>query len=328
MLRCTLYLLNLLGPVVRIGPDELHINDPEVFQDISKVRSHFMKDPEFYNYAMLPGTSISLCDPAKHRVRRLVLAPAFSPMQVAQSTPMVQDMVRFLMGRFEQLATQGRTINITTSTKALTMDIISKVVFGKELGCIRDSGFSNPFMEFLHASEEGGWVCTSFPNLFRLALKMPTWLSNVVFPIPIQHFKNVNKVLYSATVSPADHIQKCNHLISDYLQRRKDPTRRASKENDHIQSLVIDMLLDPDCAKDHSILDDDQIACEMIMLLTAGTDTTSAAMIIGLYQILKNADIRNKLSSELISSFPELEKGIAYEDAKELRYLVSPVTYI
>lgn len=83
------------------------------------------------------------------------------------------------------------------------------------------------------------------------------------------------------------------------------------------------MLLDPASAKDHSTLNAEQLAEEVIMLLAAGNDTASDAIIVGIYQTLRNPSISQKLNQELLAAFPDITEEITYEKAKQLPYLVS-----
>ena len=161
------------GPVIRIAPNELHINDPEVFQEITKIGSQFTKDSGFYDFITFPGTSIGETDPVRHRVRRQVLTPAFSPARVQELAPMVKSKADNLLSRFEEFATRDEPINMFRATKAYTMDVISTIVFGKELGCISDPKFRNKFIEYLHSTFEMGWTATAFPNMTRFSLSLP-----------------------------------------------------------------------------------------------------------------------------------------------------------
>lgn len=89
------------------------------------------------------------------------------------------------------------------------------------------------------------------------------------------------------------------------------------------RSAVIDMLMDPSSAKGHIIPTPDQLNDELIVLLTAGNDTTSNSMIVGTYQICKHAEIYSKVNTELEEYFPSLNEDITYEKAKCLPYLAS-----
>lgn len=102
-------------------------------------------------------------------------------------------------------------------------------------------------------------------------------------------------------------------------------TNKQKKEFD--RSIVIDTLLDPKAAKDHSVLDADQLAAEVIMLLSAGNDTASDAMIVGIYQTLRNPTVYRKLTDELDHFFPNIREEITYDKAKRLPYLVRRIIF-
>lgn len=57
-------------------------------------------------------------------------------------------------------------------------------------------------------------------------------------------------------------------------------------------------------------------------LLTAGNDTTSNAMILGAYFICSHPQVHTRLVEELQKGFPDVHGSIAYDEAKELPYLV------
>jgi cytochrome P450 len=115
-------------------------------------------------------------------------------------------------------------------------------------------------------------------------------------------------------------------LVDNYLRAREAPTVDSripgNSKTDFDRSVVIDLLVDPASAKDHSVLNASQLAEEAIILLSAGNDTTSNAMVIGIYQVLKHPGIHERLTKELTKAFPTAPKGISYEEARKLPYLV------
>lgn len=139
----------------------------------------------------------------------------------------------------------------------------------------------------------------------------------------VRYFKRLNYLSLVNKRCP----QKCTKLIDNYLRDRNVPvvgkTENPAKKNDFNKSIVIDTLVDPSSAKDHSILSASQLAEEVIMLLSAGNNTTSNAIISGIYQILKNPAVDKKLSNELITTFPTHEDEITYDKVKRLPYLIS-----
>jgi hypothetical protein len=125
--------------------------------------------------------------------------------------------------------------------------------------------------------------------------------------------------------------QKCIHLVDDYLRERDAPRIGASndtnKKVEFNKSVVIDTLVDPTSAKDHSVLDASQLAEEVIMLLSAGNDTTSDAMIVGIYRTVRSTSVYKRLTEELITAFPS-HVDITYDKVKKLPYLVRVINFI
>lgn len=81
--------------------------------------------------------------------------------------------------------------------------------------------------------------------------------------------------------------------------------------------------MDPNAAKDHKVPSIEELNDELVMLLTAGNDTTSTALIFGIWQVYTHAEIYQRILRELMEEFPSLDEEITYERARKLPYLVS-----
>ncbi|KAF2730736.1 cytochrome P450 [Polyplosphaeria fusca] len=125
------------GPVVRISANDLHVNDPEIFLEITRIRSRFRKDPKFYDRISFRNTSLGFLDPHTHRVRHTALVnAAFSPSRVRGLAWIVEEKVEKLLDRFELSCEAGEPVNIHKGCKALTIDIISHIAMSQDFGCI------------------------------------------------------------------------------------------------------------------------------------------------------------------------------------------------
>lgn len=111
--------------------------------------------------------------------------------------------------------------------------------------------------------------------------------------------------------------------MHSYLERQKSNT--SAHEPDHMKSVVIDMLVDASAEKGHIVPTSEQLTEEMIMLLSAGNDTTSDALIIGIWQVCRHPEVLHRLEHELEIAFPSIKNSdtITYESVKPLPYLVS-----
>ena len=64
---------------------------------------------------------------------------------------------------------------------------------------------------------------------------------------------------------------------------------------------------------------------QAVLLIGAGTDTTSNALNIGLFRLLldENKDVLKRLVDELVKAWPEIDSPFSFEQAEKLPYLVS-----
>ncbi|KAI1799432.1 cytochrome P450 [Daldinia bambusicola] len=307
------------GPVIRVGVNTLHISDPEVYQDLVRTNSTFTKDPHFYLNISYPGTLIGETNPAKHRVRRKVLAPALSGSRVQELAPAILEKTKQLVKRFEEAADKKSPICITSAAKAFTMDIISKIVLGQELGCVTEPNFRNQLTEYLEAGFKIGWVGTSFPTISSIALKAASMTSYVLFPMPLFSFKQACLNITGRYLDTFNPHQAGSHLSNAARQLQKSYGERSA---------VIDMLMDPKAAKDHQVPSLEELNDELVMLLTAGNDTTSTALIYGLYQVYTRPAVYERIFHELVEEFPSLEEDISYERVRKLPFLTATIKEI
>lgn len=140
------------GPVVRNLINSLHINDPEVYLQITKVGSGFRKDVNFYGRITFLDASVGMLDVKQHRARQSVLMnAAFGPKQVQELARVVESKTAKLLSRFRASAAAGEPANVHRGCKALSMDIISQITMGKEFGCLEHPEYKNLFMDALHS---------------------------------------------------------------------------------------------------------------------------------------------------------------------------------
>lgn len=59
------------------------------------------------------------------------------------------------------------------------------------------------------------------------------------------------------------------------------------------------------------------------MLMGAGNDTTSNAMILGMYHICRNSQVQMRLEAELEAAYDLPCQAISYASVKQLPFLVS-----
>lgn len=102
---------NLDTKLLRVGPNELHISDPEVYKDIYKQVDPFPKYEPFYMSFNSPHTVFSETDAAKHKERRRLLNPLFSRAGILKLEPLIREKLSILDEKIKRLSNQ-QAINV------------------------------------------------------------------------------------------------------------------------------------------------------------------------------------------------------------------------
>jgi cytochrome P450 len=98
------------GPIVRINPFEIHINDPEFYHEIyveGRVRTSF-KWMFQTDGPGLPGSVVMTKEHDVHKMRRGALNNFFGKRQVLLLEPVMQDKINRLMEKLGSVQGHGR----------------------------------------------------------------------------------------------------------------------------------------------------------------------------------------------------------------------------
>jgi cytochrome P450 len=173
------------GPIIRISPYEIHVNDPD-FLDVLYV-SGSVRRTEKYPWAVKivgnGNSSFVTIDHDLHRLRRGAYAPFFSKASVQkQAEPVVQPIVNKLVRRLQQLRGTGVIINLNEMYASLTGDIISQYALGAPYDLLDHPDFSPHWYQAwsnvahnVHLLNHFGWVVP-------LMSMMPVWMVNFINP--------------------------------------------------------------------------------------------------------------------------------------------------
>jgi hypothetical protein len=129
------------GPIVRINPDEIHIKDPDYFDNIypssSKKRERYPLHANICLRSIANTISHDL-----HRRRRKVLNPFFSKRKIIEQETLIVTNVSKLVHRLEAAIPTQKVIRLDVAYMALAMDIIGAYCFGKSFNHLDEPDFS------------------------------------------------------------------------------------------------------------------------------------------------------------------------------------------
>lgn len=161
------------GPIVRINPYELHIDEPDYYDILysgpSQKRDKWEWSAKMFNNPL----SVNAAVPHNlHRTRRAALNPYFSNQSVARLEGMLKAAVENLCARFEGIRDSGHPVNLGDAYAALTMDVITEYSFGKAWGCLATPDFAPHWpkvmesgMASTHLFKQFGWLLPTIKML-------------------------------------------------------------------------------------------------------------------------------------------------------------------
>lgn len=97
------FLWNEDTKALRVGPNELHITDIELYKVIYNQSKPFPKHAQFYNGFNTPHTVFAELDPHLHKERRRMLNPLFSKAGIYKLEPLIHEKIYMLSSKISRL---------------------------------------------------------------------------------------------------------------------------------------------------------------------------------------------------------------------------------
>ncbi|KAI8944969.1 cytochrome P450 [Xylaria longipes] len=263
------------GPVVRIGPSELSIGDPEAFLQIYRVNGAY---PKSASYSVVKGSRpFDLAGERNekiHSAQRKLVARAYSMESTLRLEPQIDELVTPLLSKLDAVAFSKQIIDIGYWLQLFAFDVIGAVSFSKPYGFVSsgsdsygsDKNFFDRLASSLHSAAwlmHAGW-------LFKLHQK---------FVMPL-----VGNLLA---------INDRNGFFFQFAQREVQ-ARRDQGGNDKD---IVGQLFQVQKTKEE--LNDLSIAYMMTSNVFAGSDTTSITLRAIFLNLMRHPQVLAKLRAEL-----------------------------
>ncbi|KAF5345151.1 hypothetical protein D9758_009719 [Tetrapyrgos nigripes] len=148
------------GPVVRIGPNELHFSSPDAYKDIYHSGSKFLKDKGLYKTMNEDLSSFGTWDPVFHRKRRESMNPLFSRRAILKLESSIQAKVKHLV---EKLSLSKGPIDLFCAFRCFSLDVVYDYMSGEDAGAISHPSFQHPIILGTEAAVLQNGVARHFP---------------------------------------------------------------------------------------------------------------------------------------------------------------------
>ncbi|KAK3374604.1 cytochrome P450 [Podospora didyma] len=281
------------GPIIRITPTELHIDDPEYF-DTLYARSG-RRDKYSYFAGRFGGASdsFSTVHHDLHRTRRKAISPFFSAAKITEFQPIIRDTVDKFCTILKSYA-DGEVIPFSRGLMALTTDIITEYAFAKSYDQLDSPNFADTLHEALVAIYVTGHFALHFPIVFPILDRLPDWFVRSTQP----------------DVLPVVGLRKdLARRIRDIREGINQSHKKASHPTIFHELLYSD--LPPEETTDARLGDEAQL------IVAAGLITTSAALNVASFHLINNPAVLSKLRAEIATATTPLD----WHQLEKLPYL-------
>lgn len=166
------------GPVVRINPYELHVSDPDFYDELytgqTRKRNKLAWSADMF---IVPGSMLSTIDHDLHRKRRAPLAPYFSLSAIRRFDPVIRGKLEALSRRLDEYRRSGQPVNLDLAFTALTTDIITQYAFGRSDDLLKANDFNPEWLPLLREASEQSLLTKQMPWLMHTMRKIPlNWM--------------------------------------------------------------------------------------------------------------------------------------------------------
>lgn len=286
------------GPIIRINPREIHIKDPDYYEEIySHGTRKREKDAFWLAQFENDGSAFSSVSPEVHRERRAPLEKFFSKRAISNIENIIYERLDKICSQLQRAYRSHKVVSIDAGYAGLTADVIHSYVFGHDRRNLDQEGFNAHVRDSINGIFTVCHVMYFFPFLRTLLNALPM---------------RVLRGLSPAASALADHKNFMYQLSLDAI-RDHSSTK---------QDTILSTLAGPKMPQ--HLRTPERLMNEGFALATAGTETTARSLSRATYYLLSREDVRTKLREELKQSMPTPDVRPTWNELEKLPYLVSP----
>ncbi|RAK94263.1 cytochrome P450 [Aspergillus costaricaensis CBS 115574] len=289
------------GSVVRIHPNELHINNRDFFNRVFKNGTDFYKDPAFFGSIAFNDSIAFLTDPHEYKLRYDIVKTSFAKGHVDLLAPELEMIVTKAINQAKIAAETQCPLNIQQLYHCVTADAIMVLLYGRSLDLVMSGTAYPPLLSSLAMFGDRFHLFRSFPILARIALKLPPRLTDMIAPGYMDFRQRCLEWMrdISGNLAPSDQKEGNARMtvFSSLLQAEKDSPSRSM----------------------------DGLVNEAYFFCFAGTESTSYALSCATYYLLTHPNSAKKLREELECQPVNADGIIEYQYLRNLPYLTAVI---
>ena len=309
------------GPIIRVSPFELHIDDPDYYDVLygqDRVRNKYeWTDGRLGNPLSFFGTS----NHTLHRMRRAPFNSMFSKQQITKFEPIIHERLDALFRHLCQYADTDKVIPLNLAYTAFSQDVICQFGFARHFHCIESPGFEDTLLEGYQAAVQSSHLALQFPWLLPVMNSLPNWLVVGLQP-KLRRLISLQQVGIMLVIGTCRGMGFADMLCDPQFLSQKVEDIRNDENEDYKKvnhpTLFRELLQSNLPPQEKSII---RLMQEAQSVIGAGLTTTSWALAVASFYIINEPDISHKLREELVRAMPDPSKPLAWAQLEKLPYL-------
>ncbi|KAL6720904.1 hypothetical protein ACLMJK_000003 [Lecanora helva] len=289
------------GPIVRVTPDELHVNDPAFIPELMPVgkprREKYKRLSQVFALSQATGVTV---DHDLHRSRRGAMAKMFSKESIRRLEPIMRKSLDTLMVRLEEFRAKDAEIRLLPMFGAFTSDVITEYAYGFNSKWMAAPHFNEPFFKMLDG----------FHAFSALAVQFK-WFLPLFFMLPRPTVRRINPGFESFVGFRKQLSSNIESVMKDHHEVKDRPT-------------VFDEILES------RLSDEDKKPLRLLQeaqnISVAGTMTTALILSHMTVYLLSTPRVLSRLRAELKEAIPDPAQPPSIRDIEQLPYLDAVVT--
>ncbi|KAI0451110.1 cytochrome P450 [Xylaria acuta] len=288
----------IYGPIVRVNPEELSIDDATFYNELYVTESRRRTDhyDSFGNGIGFEDTHIFTKEHDLHKVRRKALEPYFSKMGINRLQPLIAEVALHLESRLRESSGTNKVVRLDHAFNAYAGDVVGRM-------CLDTKDRGDLFLS------DGEFSPDWFEAMLMIIRSIPLV---VTFPFLVKIFNLVPERILLWLYPRGQGLRKLR-------ERARNNIRKASSgnlaEDENITSLFHQIVTSdmPESEKSER-----RLVMEASLLLAGGTWTSGRTIGVAAYYIMSKPYLRSGVEAELrdlmaawpqyTPSFAELER--------------------
>ncbi|KAL7957986.1 putative cytochrome P450 [Trichoderma compactum] len=270
------------GPIVRINPFELHIEDSSYWDEL------YTSNKEYERYAWMSGrfgantTTSSTVKSDLHSIRRAPLNPMFSKRSITKFEPIVHEKVELLSKGIARYDVSGSVLSLNSAFNAFAGDVIASYCFGFSYNQLESTGFHDNFHPAYEAVRKLAHFSLQFPMVYIVLGLCPRSLMKILTPN-----------IYKMFELQKDLQGKIKNILDGHEKNR------ANSGHPTIFNELLQSNLPP---QEKTVR---RLGSEAQQMIGAGVETVAWALTTTVFHLLNNPSKLQKLRDELEKAIPD-----------------------